>query len=290
MLFFCTLTGPQSETPPAFYFFIVLGSIVFGYLRVRFSESPFIKRNFKQFLILRDLEKIYRPYLSQYFHFYNCLDQKNKILFERRVQKFIDMKEFIPRGGLQLITPEMKAMIAGSAIQITFGYPNIYFRYFCKILIYPDNYYSTITHQYHKGEVNRRGIIVLSWHSFKAGFSNLTDGINLGYHEMAHALRLINIVANEEYDFYDQKIMNEFEMEAKSEIIKIINSPHETSLFRNYSTTNIDEFFSVAIECFFEKSSDFKDYNLKLYQLLTKILKIDPEQLFLESKTRSIAS
>jgi Mlc titration factor MtfA (ptsG expression regulator) len=206
------------------------------------------------------------------------------------VQKFIDIKEFIPRGGLRLVTPEMKAMIAGSAIQITFGYPNIYFRHFWRILVYPDNYYSTITHHYHKGEVNRRGIIVLSWHSFKGGFSNPTDGINLGFHEMAHALRLINIVANEEYDFYDQDIMNEFEREAKLETIKIINSPSETSLFRNYSTTNIDEFFSVAVECFFEKSAEFKEYNLKLYQLLTKILNIDPAQLYLESKTRSIAS
>ncbi|MBK7711171.1 MAG: hypothetical protein IPJ37_09645 [Bacteroidales bacterium] len=34
------------------------------------------------------------------------------------------------------------------------------------------------------------------------GFSNQTDGLNsLGLHEMDHALRLINIVENEEYDF-----------------------------------------------------------------------------------------
>ena len=180
-------------------------------------------------------------------------------------------------------------MIAGSAIQLTFGYPNIYFIYFWRILIYPDNYYSTITHKYHKGEVNRKGIIVLSWKSFKEGFSNPDDGRNLGFHEMAHALRLINIVENEEYDFYDRDIMDEFEKEARYETIKIINSPNETSLFRSYSATNIDEFFSVAIECFFEKPQDFKEYNPKLYALLTKILKSDPARLYSENKVKSIA-
>ena len=90
----------------------------------------------------------------------------------------------------------MKALIAGSAIQLTFGYPDVDFGHFWRILIYPDNYYSTITHRYHKGEVNIKGIIVLSWKSFKEGFADSTDGRNLGFHEMAHALRLINIVEN----------------------------------------------------------------------------------------------
>jgi Mlc titration factor MtfA (ptsG expression regulator) len=52
----------------------------------------------------------------------------------------------------------------------------------------------------------------------------------------------------------------------------------------------MDEFFSVAIECFFERSSEFKEYNLKLYLLLTKILKVDPYQLYSETYIRNIAS
>lgn len=107
---------------------------------------------------------------------------------------------------------------------------------------------------------------------------------------MAHALRLINIVANEEYDFYDQDIMDEFEREAKKETIKIINSPNETSLFRYYSTTNMDEFFSVAIECFFEKSAELKEYNPRLYNILSNILNIDPAQLYSGNKARNLAS
>jgi MtfA peptidase len=282
-------SGNVEQFPWIFILFIIFIFIRF-YFQLKNSEDPFIKRNFKRYLILRNLQKEYKPYLTQYFIFYNSLDEKNKQLFERRVQRFIDLKEFIPRGGLKTVTPEMKTMIAATAIQLTFGYPKVYFLHFWRILIYPDNYYSTITHKYHKGEVNVRGIIVLSWRSFKEGFSNPNDGKNLGFHEMAHALKLTNIVQNEEYDFYDRQIMAEFESEAHNETLKILNSPHDVSLFRDYCVSNLDEFFSVAVENFFEKPSEFRSYNIKLYTLLTTILKIDPYEIYNKKELGKIAS
>ena len=279
----------NAENFPWFFILFILFILIRFYLQLRISEDPFIKRNFKRFLIQRNLQQEYKPFLTQYFTFYNSLDEKNKHLFERRVQRFIDLKEFIPRGGLKEVTPEMKTMIAATAIQITFGYPKIYFLHFWRILIYPGNYYSTITHKYHKGEVNVRGIIVLSWESFKEGFMDNKDGRNLGFHEMAHALRLTNIVQNEEYDFYDRQIMTDFENEANNEIFKILNSPREVSMFRDYSASNLHEFFAVAIENFFEKPGEFKNYNIKLYNLLTMILKIDPYEIYNNKECRKIA-
>lgn len=263
--------------------------LFFAFTWIRYSEGAFVKRRLKKYLYLRNLEGIYKPTLCRYFSFYNALGPKEQKLFEKRVQKFIDLKKFIPRGGIGEITPEMKAMIAGSAIQLTFGYPDVYFRYFWRILVYPDNYYSTITRKYHKGEVNVKGLIVLSWKSFKEGFMDSSDGRNLGLHEMAHALRLINIVQNEEYDFYDRSVMEEFEKEAHNETIKIMNSPEGISLFRSYSATNLDEFFSVAVECFFERSVEFRNYNQNLYSLLTKILKIDPAELISRKQIQNTA-
>jgi Mlc titration factor MtfA (ptsG expression regulator) len=284
------MDNPDSSFGFAEFLILIVFVIGYAWFQVRFSDAPVVKRNFKRFLILRNLENRYRPFLSKYFTFYNALDQKGKILFERRVQKFIDMKQFIPRGGIKEVTAEMKAMIAGSAIQITFGYPAVYFRHFWRILIYPDNYYSSITRMYHKGEVNMRGLIVLSWKSFSEGFMDPYDGRNLGFHEMAHALRLINIVENEEYDFYDRNIMKEFESEAQNETVKILNSPEGSSLFRNYCLTNADEFFSVAVECFFERPLDFRSYNPKLYALLTRILKSDPAALRFPENSEKMVS
>ncbi|TVQ15324.1 MAG: DgsA anti-repressor MtfA [Bacteroidetes bacterium] len=222
------------------------------------------------------MEKKYQPYLTHNFPFYNALSDKNKLHFEKRVQRFIDMKQFIPRGGIGEITPEMKALIAGSAIQLTFGYPYIYFKHFWRILIYPDNYYSTITKNYHKGEVNLGGLIALSWKHFKEGFRCHADGIHLGFHEMAHALRLINIVDNPEYDFYDRRVMKAFDREARREISKIHQSESTMSPFREYAGTNKDEFFAVAVEVFFEQAKAFYNYNPRLYRLLSMLLKTDP--------------
>jgi len=251
--------------------------------------TPYFNRSLPGYLFLRRIDKHYKAYLLKYFPFYNALNDKKKVIFEKRVQKFIDLKQFIPRGGIKEVTPEMKAMIAGSAIQLTFGYPNVYFRHFKRILIYPDNYYSTITRKYHKGEVNVRGIIVLSWKEFYAGFYNPSDGVNLGLHEMAHALRLINIIANKEYNFYDKRIMKRFDTEAKIEMEKIRNSIQGSSIFRDYSITNNEEFFAVAIELFFEKACTFKEYNPKLYKLLVIILKVDPESICKATQYRKIA-
>jgi len=271
----------------AFCFLILL---VIIYLQMRFSEAPFIKKNLKKYLILRNLESVYKPYLSQYFSFYNSLLEKDKLLFEKRVQKFIDIKTFIPRGRIKEISPEMKATIAGCAIQLTFGYPDVYFRHFWRILVYPDSYYSVITRKFHKGEVNPGGIIALSWKSFKDGFANPSDGHNLGFHEMAHALRLTCIVENEEYDFYDRETMSAFELEAHNETAKIKFSKDHKSVFSNYNVANVDEFFSIAVECFFEKPLEFKDYNPKLFTLLSVILKIDPTIICKPKESRNLAS
>jgi len=171
---------PKSDalTTPQFLLVLLLFAIVV-YANYLVAANPLIRRYIPSFLFLRRIEKKYKQSLVKYSSFYNYLSEKDKISFEKRVQKFIDLKQFTPRAGIKEVTPEMKAMIAATAIQLTFGYPNVYFKHFKRILIYPDNYYSTITRAYHKGEVNIRGIIVLSWKSFHDGFINPTDGINL---------------------------------------------------------------------------------------------------------------
>jgi len=118
-------------------------------------------------------------------------------------------------------------------------------------------------------------VISYSW-KVEGGFRSHGDGIHLGFHEMAHALRLINIIDNPEYNFYDRQIMVAFDREAKKEMENILDSSNKISIFRKYGTINKEEFFAVAVEVFFEQSQAFHDYNPDLYQLLVKILKIDP--------------
>lgn len=186
----------------------------------------------------------------------------------------MDMKEFIPRGGLKEVTIEMKTLISASAIQITFGLPGIYFLHFYRILVYPDDYYSSITQRYHKGEVNTKGLIVLSWKSLLTGYMNCCDGRNLGLHEMAHALKIVDSIRNEEYDFLDYDAFHGFIRLSRIEMQCITNGG--PSFFRSYAATNDYEFFAVAVENFFERPEDFHQQHPALFELLAKLLKQRP--------------
>jgi MtfA peptidase len=146
----------------------------------------------------------YRDVLQKYFTYYQRLTENEKTKFERKVCNFLYGKRFIPRDVVE-VTLEAKVLIAATAVQLTFGLSNVYLRHFNKILVYPNDYYSVIARRFHKGEVNPMfGIIVLSWQSFVDGFIYPNDAVNLGLHEMAHALRLENIIRNEEYQFFDE--------------------------------------------------------------------------------------
>lgn len=185
-------------------------------------------------------------------------------------------KKFIPRE-MNHVSMEMKVLISASAIQLTFGFPNVNLRWFRNILVYPDTFYSHANKARHKGEVNPRAkAIVLSWKYFVEGYLQ-KDGRNLGLHEMAHALRLENRITNQEFDFLDAEILHEWEIRAERTIQEIRNGTEY--FFREYGATNNEEFFAVAVENFFERSKLFLEKHPKTYQTLCRLLKQDPALL-----------
>lgn len=220
----------------------------------------------------------YKQILQKYFSYYQRLSPQNKAKFERKVAQFIYGKRFIPRN-VNEVTIEAKVLIAASAVQLTFGLPDVYLRYFNKILVYPNDYYSSITKRYHKGEVNPRfGIIVLSWQSFIDGYIQPYDSKNLGLHEMAHALRLEVLIRSEEIPPFESELLDQFDDYAQRfcKDGQVIGG----NFFRPYACTDEHEFFSVAVENFFERSQAFKDQIPELYHIMVRLLRQDPLLLF----------
>lgn len=169
----------------------------------------------------------------------------------------------------------MKVMISACAVQLTFGLPRVYLQHFSKILIYPTEYYSSITKQFHKGEVNPAfGAIVLSWKFFVDGYIYPTDSVNLGLHEMAHALRLENIIHNDEVDFFDDALVEQLD-DIALRMCALPEQPME-SFLRPYACSNPHEFFSVAVENFFERPAEFKSTLPEVYTIMRKLLNQDP--------------
>ncbi len=219
----------------------------------------------------------YKEILQKYFKYYQQLSEDNKAKFEKKVTQFVNEKQFIPRQ-VDEVTIEAKVLIAASAVQLTFGLPNVYLRLFRRILVYPNDYYSSITKRYHKGEVNPRfGMIVLSWQSFIDGYIEPNDSKNLGLHEMAHALRFENLIRSEDYPPYEAELLEQFDEYSQ----KICNDPEFAgqTFFRPYACTDAHEFFSVAVENFFERPEDFKNQLPDLYKILARLLGQDPIDL-----------
>lgn len=214
--------------------------------------------------------------LQKYFRYYQQLSPQNKNKFAQKVARFIYGKRFIPRG-VNEVTIEARVLIAASAVQLTFGLPNIYLAHFKRILVYPNDYYSSITKRYHKGEVNPMfGMIVLSWQSFIDGYIQPHDSRNLGLHEMAHALRLENIIRNEEYHFFDSALLSRLDSFARAYCGGAVT---EAGFFREYACSDVHEFFAVAVENFFERSAAFKSEFPELYTTLVKLLNQDPTEM-----------
>jgi MtfA peptidase len=261
--------------------FIIIGATSSFVMLALISLFYYIKiKHYRHFFFVSryiTLGRKYRKILESKFPYYKKLCTKDKKKFEKRVQYFISTKQFIPRN-MKEVTPEMKCLISATAIQLTFGFPGLNLASFKKIIIYPDSYYSMIKRTYHKGEVNpSAGIIVLSWKNFEENHMDTHSQKNLGLHEMAHALRLENRLLNEEYDFFDESILNQWDKLSKHEVEKIREG--NDSFFRDYAGTNSDEFFAVAVENFFERSEEFASFLPEMYQTLVELLHQDPLRL-----------
>ena len=93
--------------------------------------------------------------LKEQFRYYNTLSDNKKRYFEHRVAVFISKYEFIGKEKF-LITDEVKILIASTSVMLTFGMRNYLYSNIDKIIVYPEQYYSTINEVYHKGEFNPR--------------------------------------------------------------------------------------------------------------------------------------
>ncbi len=223
---------------------------------------------------MRPLPRNHRKILQQNFAYYQRLSEEKKVDFEKRVNRFIRLKHFIPRN-LEAVSDEMKVLVSASAVQLTFGLHDIYLTHFDRILIYPDSYYSTVNKRYHKGEVNPRwGTIVLSWKDFLEGFENTSGSKNLGLHEMAHALHLEDRIVKRNHSFLNEKLLDTYNNLSIMTMEKIRSG--QDNFFRKYAGHNEEEFFAVSVETFFENPEQFLQYHPKLYHTLAGLLQQDP--------------
>lgn len=221
--------------------------------------------------------------LEKHFLYYSSLRPRHQEEFLTKLEGVLSAKQFIGRGGVSQVTEEMKVLIGATIVQVTFGLEKVALSHFKKILIYPDTYYSQISKAYHRGEVNPRyGLIVLSWASFVSGLVDSNDGINLGIHEVAHALKLENQIRyNGESDFLNPILWEKYMEQSRQEIENLNKGSDD--FFRERGGADDHEFFAVALENFFERPEKFKELKPTFYKTLVFLLRQDPITLKSES-------
>ncbi|MES2811919.1 MAG: zinc-dependent peptidase [Bacteroidota bacterium] len=201
--------------------------------------------------------------LNKQFHYYKTLPDNKKRYFEHRVATFINKYEFIGQEKF-IITDEVKVLIASTSVMLTFGMRNYLYSNIDKIIVYPEEYYSTIGETYHKGEFNpRMRAIVFSWQDFKEGFGITNDNLNLGIHEFAHVLHFHGLKSEDASAIIFSRMYNQIQRDVNDPVNreKLINSEY----FRIYAYTNQFEFLAVILEHFFETPQEFKAQFPEIY-------------------------
>ncbi len=179
----------------------------------------------------------------------------------------------VPRQQIEL-TDEMRVLIAACAMQLTFGLDTYLMNYFEYILIYPDVYQNPHTKNYHKGETNLAGFICLSWKDVALGISKENDNFNLGLHEFAHALRFNSFKGGNENDYFFEGYFPKTIAAGQTEFHKLKTG--RRSIFRKYGGANVNEFFSVVVEHWFESPEQFKKELPEFYRHMCVLLNQDP--------------
>ena len=211
-----------------------------------------------------------RAYLEQIL-FFTKLNAEDQRLFLERMQYFLKKKHFQGMEGLN-ITNEIRTIVAASAVQLTLRLPKWKFKSFHLFRIYPESFYSNIMRRYLKGGAGKTGQIWFSLKDYRAGYASPESGINLGLHEMAHALIIEMENGNLDHEF--TLAFEKIEKIAKDRIPKIRS--RQFTYLRDYAGTSEMEFIAVTTEYFFEQPEKLSKADRELYEAFAALYRYNP--------------
>ena len=239
-----------------------------------------------------DFPKKWKNILIQKVAFYNALSNKEKNLFEYKIQEFLLNCDII--GVKTSVDITDKLLIASSAVIPIFNFPNWKYPNIKEVILYPDMF-----NQHFETEGDNRRILgmvgngyldnkmVLSKPALHLGFSNESDKKNTAIHEFVHLIDKLDgnidgiphVLLEKQYTIPWIDLINQ----------KIEDIYDKTSDINPYGGTNKAEFFSVASEYFFERPKLLARKHPELYELLEKIFKQDMDDMNLHLKKIDIS-
>lgn len=214
-----------------------------------------------------------RHWLESYNPYYQKLDFTSRERFLNRVLDYAGSKEFYYKGVME--EERIAILISAAAVQLTFGLKAFRMDYFRNIYVLQRDYNYVGYNVPFEGHVSAQGIF-LSWANFEKAFADYTDGVNVGLHEMAHALTYVNFVSRQGADPAFRKRFVVFSKTGRPAFERHKAQP--SAFLGRYATTNYQEFWAVCVEQFFERPAMFRDFDPELYRALQVLLNQDPER------------
>lgn len=238
---------------------------------VRYAMDLYKWNPFKEPVTLSESEK---RILLKWLPVYGQMSASVKRRFEKRTVWYRMAKTFKFQGEIDY-QEDVKLLLSGSLALMTLGITSYQMMTsLVEIVIYPTQYYSRIKRQYHVGEYNLglKRVIVSSDRLWK-GFEITDDNRNLVVHEFAHALsfHLIKQPFGEGIRFRNGLKRIKILLARPDFSTRMENSNY----FRDYGKTNLQEFFSVAVENFIETPNVFKADFPELYHIIKRMLNFD---------------
>lgn len=240
--------------------------------------NPFIK--------LKPLSTIEKSLLVENFPVYGALPQKLREKCNQRIVWFRSRKKFVFYGKVAQ-KKELKLVLSASVVLMTLGLRDYKMRRsLLRVIVYPSQYYSRIKRRHHLGEYNPGfKTVIFSADKIWEGFEIADDNVNLAMHEFAHALTF-EMTRKSSWEARKfrvglKKIKELFLREGYAQ--KLADSQY----FREYGMTNLQEFFSVAVENYAETPNVFASDFPELYAIIQKMLGFDFQQSLIAAERLS---
>jgi Mlc titration factor MtfA (ptsG expression regulator) len=213
------------------------------------------------------------------FSYYQKLSSIRKEEFIRRTLNFLNTKNISGEDDFEP-SYEAKVHVAAAATQLAFGLPDFSFSHFDDVILYPAIFKIGEHSPLMKGATTPDGVIRISMKDFEDGYKNPNDKLNVGLHELGHALfmEFLKQVSDEKSEEEQPEIsVTHVVYPYFVESDKILKEGKQhTHFLREYAFANRHEFFAVCMEHFFEAPAEFKEKLPELFTVLTHLLNQDP--------------
>jgi Mlc titration factor MtfA (ptsG expression regulator) len=263
------------------YLGLALALLVLGWVLYRRWQNQQARRT----LLATPLSDKDRAIIADHVPLSRRLPTGLRPAFEGKINLFLDQVQFHGCNGLE-VTREMRLSIAAQACLLVANAP-AWYNHLTTILVYPgafksrqqiqDGYVVTEGEVVRTGESWSRGPVILSWPHSEKGARNTEDGHNVMIHEFAHQLDDLSgrtdgapVLNDQSFTKWARVFVEAYERHRASV------EAHRHTLIDPYGAKGHEEFFAVSVEAFFEKPTQLKRAEPRVYDELATYFRLDP--------------